>query len=39
MQLTLGPYTKAIIALVGGVLAAIGQAIGTGGLGDLRGEE
>lgn len=39
MQLTLGPYTKAIVALVGGVLAAIGQAIGTGELGDLSGND
>ena len=39
MLVSFGPYTKAIVALVGGILAAVGQAVGTGELDDLSGSD
>jgi hypothetical protein len=39
VKVSFGPYTKAIVALVVGVLAAIAQAIGNGEIGDLSGED
>ena len=35
MNLSFGPYTKALVALVAAALAGLGQAVGNGSLSDL----